>query len=260
MILHMSLVVLTFLLVILYHSIRKNTRRWKNLSKFPGNPPLPLIGNALEIGFDADEASSKLMDMWRKYGKGNFRLTFGSEEWVLLTDADDVKIILSHPTEIGKPVERNAAMKPFFGNSVSTSEGERWRSTRKLMSPSFSYKTLANRIDVVNIYCERLFDIFDDYVDKGSVDMYRYLRPFMFDILCNSLMGVNLNLLHNPDHHYLQASAKVIKIVTVNYFSYWRNIRPLFVLTSYYREMMATIKTLRDTSTDVKFMKYVMYT
>ncbi|CAK1578438.1 unnamed protein product [Parnassius mnemosyne] len=246
-----SLVVLTFILVILYNSIRNNTRRWKNLSKFPGNPPLPLIGNALEIGFDADEASHKLMEMWRKYGKGNFRLTVGSEDWVLLSNADDVGIILSHPTELGKPLERNAAMMPFFGNSVSTSEGERWRSTRKLLSPGFLYKTLEKRIDIVNVYCERLFNIFDDYVDKGSIDMYRYLRPFMFDILCNSLMGVNLNLLENPDHHYLEASGKVIKIITDNYFSYWRNIRPLFVLTSHYREMMATVKTVRDTSTDI---------
>ncbi|CAG5055918.1 unnamed protein product [Parnassius apollo] len=191
------------------------------------------------------------MNMWKKYGKGNFRVQVGTEDWVFLSDADDIGIMLNHPTELGKPLERNTAFLPFFGNSVSTSEGERWRSTRKLLSPSFLYKTLENRIDVINVNTERLFNIFDDYVDKGSIDMYRYLRPFMFDILCDSLMGVNLNLLDNPDHHYLNASAKVIRIITHNYFSYWRNIRPLFVLTSLYREMMDTIKSLRDTSTEI---------
>ncbi|CAH2062828.1 unnamed protein product, partial [Iphiclides podalirius] len=175
---------------------------------FPGNNPLPLFGNALELGFDADDASHKLMDMWRKHGKQNFRLAVGSEDWVLLSEADDVGVILSHPTELGKPLERNVAMMPFFGNSVSTSEGERWPLMRKLMTPSFQYRTLEKRVQNSNAYCKHLFSILDEKLEVGDIDLYRYLRPYMFDLLCNSLMGVNFNLLDDPDHPYLQASRK----------------------------------------------------
>ncbi|XP_068628211.1 cytochrome P450 4d2-like [Battus philenor] len=251
MILAVVLVVVLFVLVMIHDFFKKRTRSWKNLNKFPGNRPLPLIGNVLELGFDADEASHKLMDMWRKYGEGNFRLTVGSEEWILLSDANDVGTILSSHTELAKPLERNMAMMPFFGNSLSTSEGERWRSTRKLMNPSFQYKTLEKRVADVNNYCENLFNILDSHAGMKSVELYRYLRPYMFDLLCDSLMGVNFHLLDDPDHAYLEASRKVVNIITINYFSYWRNFRPLFVLTPYYREMKAIIKTIRDQSTEI---------
>ncbi|VVD06077.1 unnamed protein product [Leptidea sinapis] len=396
------------LLFLYYQYVKRSSRKWKLLSKYPGDYPLPIIGNALQLGFDADAASQKLLGLWRKHGMQNFRLTVGSEEWVIISDPDDVaghyttsktmshtlyllakhpeiqkkiyeeqvavlknnmsrkvtnhdlnemkyleaaiketlrvlptvrdqivpaqasilmffeamyqnpklfpepekykperffdsmhsyafipfsagprnclgfrfawvamkatisniirryeltlaapgtepqfvyrivtestnglnlklkrrlakegqivlinphlsertKIILNHPTELSKPVERNAAMMPFFGNSVSTSEGERWKSTRKLMAPSFSYKTLEKRIEHVNKYCGRLFEILDNHRDDDDIDM-------------------------------------VVNIITQNFFSYWRNIRMIFMLTPFYKEMQDTIRTIKDTSTDI---------
>lgn len=54
MIVLVSLVVIVFVLIIFHDAMKKNSQRWKHLSKFPGSPPLPLIGNVLELGFDAD--------------------------------------------------------------------------------------------------------------------------------------------------------------------------------------------------------------
>ncbi|XP_047989788.1 cytochrome P450 4d2-like isoform X2 [Leguminivora glycinivorella] len=248
MILVATLMCVAVALVFYYDHKRKNTRAKKLLSQFNGSDGLPIIGNALELGFNSDGVSKILLDKWRKYGMTNYRLTVGSEEWVMLCEADDAGSILAHPTELAKPTERNAAMMPFFGNSVSTSEGERWKSTRKLMTPSFHFKTLEARVDAVNSRTDALNQVLDQYVDKAPVDIYRYLRPFMFDILCNTLMGVDHNMLANPDHPYLDASARVIKIATENYFSYWRNISFIFKLTPIYREMMETIKTIRGYS------------
>lgn len=33
---------------------RKSSLRWKKLQAFPGDKPLPLIGNSLQLGFDSD--------------------------------------------------------------------------------------------------------------------------------------------------------------------------------------------------------------
>ncbi|XP_038213694.1 cytochrome P450 4d2-like [Zerene cesonia] len=239
-------------LLCVHEFVRRRSRNWKMLNQYPGDYPLPIVGNGLQLGFDADDSSHKLMELWKKHGMTNFRMTVGPEEWVLLSNPDDIATILNHPTELGKQVERNTAMKPFFGNSVSTSEGERWRSTRKLMAPSFHFKTLEKRVEHVNKHCDRLFELLDDQTARGGdVDMYRYLRPYMFDILCSSVMGVDYNLLNDLDHPYLQASAKVVNIITQNYFSYWRNIKYLFMLTPFYKDMMDTIGTIRNTSTDI---------
>ncbi|XP_041973209.1 cytochrome P450 4d2-like [Aricia agestis] len=238
-------------LVLVHDFLRKCGYRWKKLSEFPGDRPLPLVGNALQLGFDADESSHKLMALWAKHGKVNFRMSVGSEDWILLSNVDDVGTILNHTSELTKPLERNTAMKPFFGNSVSSSEGDRWRTTRKLMTPSFHFNTLEKRVDDVNTHCVDLFRHLDEFVGKDDVEIYKYLKPYMFDILSESLMGVESNFLNNLDHPYLKAGAKVIRIVTENYFSYWRNIRPIFVLTPIYTEMMDTIRSIRATSSDI---------
>lgn len=34
------------------------------------------------------------MEMWNRHGKQNFRLTIGSEDWIMLSDPDDVGVRL----------------------------------------------------------------------------------------------------------------------------------------------------------------------
>ncbi|XP_045459786.1 probable cytochrome P450 4d14 [Melitaea cinxia] len=153
-------------LVFLYDYKRKRSDRWKKLSEFPGDTPLPLFGNGLQLGFDADESSHKQLTLWEKHGKQTFRFSVGSEDWVLLTDPDDI----------------------------------------------------------------------------GVYSLIKYK---------SSLMGIESNKLLNPDDPYLEASEKVIRIITYNFFSYWRNIDFLFSLTPQYTEMMETIKTIKQTSSEI---------
>lgn len=69
--------------------------------------------------------------------------------------------------------------------------GDRWKTTRKLMAPSFHFKTLEKRVEHVNKYCDRLFKLLDNQ-DNAVVDMYRYLRPYMFDIMCSKYILYSL--------------------------------------------------------------------
>ncbi|XP_049865509.1 cytochrome P450 4d2-like [Pectinophora gossypiella] len=189
--------------------------------------------------------------MWERHGKRSFRVSVGSEDWVLLSEPDDVAVLFSDSSILSKSPERNAAVKPFFGNSVSTSEGERWRWARKLVLSSFNMKNMQQRLNTVNSRSDVLLKILSNYDGKGPVPLYQYLRPFMLDILFNTLMGVDSNFLENPNHPYLIESGKVIHMITENYFSYWRNIRPIFALTSTYREQIAAIKTIQETGSNV---------
>lgn len=48
------LLVLLCLFIIIHDLIRKRSNCWKKLSEFPGDAPLPLIGNGLQLGFNSD--------------------------------------------------------------------------------------------------------------------------------------------------------------------------------------------------------------
>ncbi|KAI5641118.1 cytochrome p450 domain-containing protein [Phthorimaea operculella] len=244
-------IVIVLVCLIVQDVMRKRSSRWRHLYKFPGDTGLPVIGNALALGFDSDDASKKLLDMWKKHGKTSFRVSIGSEDWVLLSEPDHVAALFGDSTILSKSPERNAAVKPFFGESVSTSDGGRWRWARKLISTSFNMNTIGQKLDEVNAHSDQLIRIFSKCEDAESVPMYQYLRPFMLDILFKTLMGVESNFLDNLNHPYLQESGKVINMITENYYSYWRNIKPLFRLTPMYKEMNATIKVIKETARDV---------
>ncbi|XP_050672671.1 probable cytochrome P450 4d20 isoform X2 [Leptidea sinapis] len=117
------------------------------------------------------------------------------------------------------------------------------------MSPSFSYKTLEKRLDFVNNYSEHLFKLFDK--EQEHVDMYKYLAPYMFDVICNSFMGVDYNLLHNLENPYLEASKKVVSMITQTFFSYWSYLPGIYNLTPFYRSILEVTKTLSSSSTEM---------
>ncbi|CAK1551851.1 unnamed protein product [Leptosia nina] len=213
------------------------------LSQYPGDYPLPLVGNGLQLGFDTDFCSNKMVDLWKKHGGSNFRMTVGSEEWVLISNPDDVATILNHPTELRKQVERNTGMKPLFGNSLSTSDGARWKLMRKIIAPSFHFKTLDKNLETFNTNCDHLFKLLDEQ-NNQVVDIYRYMKPYMFNVVCNSLMGVELDLLNDLDNPYFEASDNAMKIITQNYFSYWRSLIHSFVTPTLYKTITNVINII----------------
>nr|DAB41811.1 TPA_inf: cytochrome P450 CYP405A19 [Calycopis cecrops] len=245
------LLLVIIFLIVLQNYVRKHSYYWKKLSEFPGDPPLPLIGNMLQLGFDSDEMHLALMSMWKRHGKQNFRLNIGSKNWIMLTNEEDVKTLLNHTKELSKPSPRNKSMMYFFGMSVSSSEGERWRLTRKLMSASLSNSTLASQVHFINDYSKQLFNHLDNFVDKNEVDFYKYLMPYTLDIIIETLMGVDSSFLNDLDNIYLKESGKAIRILTENMFSYWRGNTPLFEITPMYREMINCASELRSYSMKV---------
>lgn len=60
------------------------------------------------------------------------------------------------------------------------------------MTTSFHFKTLEQKINDVNKHCELLFEIFDSYQGKETMDLYRYLRPYMFDVVCGKATNYKL--------------------------------------------------------------------
>ncbi|XP_022119970.2 probable cytochrome P450 4s3 [Pieris rapae] len=242
------LVVIGAILLCVYCVLQRCNRNWKMLREYPGDYRLPIIGNGLQLGFDSEKSSDKIFKLWKKHGMKNFRMTVGSEEWLLVTNPDDVATILNHPTQLCKQVERNTGMQPLFGNSLSTSEGERWRLIRKLLTPSFHFKTLEKKIDTVNQHCDRLFELLDE---QDKIDAYKYLKAFMLDTVCSSLMGVDMKFLDSIDHPYFEAGDTAMKIITENYFSYWRSLPCLITFTKLYKETQRIAKILDAMSNDV---------
>lgn len=118
----------------------------------------------------------------------------GSKLFVFLTHPDDVEIILNSNTHLDKSADYNF-FKPWLGDGLLISSGEKWRSHRKLIAPAFHQNVLKTFVDTFNENSlktvNRLkkehgneFDV-HDYMSETTVDILLGKSKINNKISCN---------------------------------------------------------------------------
>lgn len=162
------------------HLFMKNTRVYKLGNRMPGPTPLPLVGNALmAVGKSKNEILERCMEMSFEYGTVA-RGWLGYKLIVFLGDPEDVEVILNSHVHLDKSYEYRF-FKPWLGDGLLISSGEKWRSHRKLIAPAFHQNVLktfvnvfnSNSVNVVERMRKEIGNVFDvhDYMSHVTVDI-----------------------------------------------------------------------------------------
>ncbi|GBP96009.1 Cytochrome P450 4g15 [Eumeta japonica] len=88
-----------------------------------------------------------------KYGSV-IRAWFGSRLIVFLMEPRDVEVILSSQIHIDKSAEYQF-FEPWLGEGLLISSGEKWRSHRKMIAPTFHINILKSFVGVFNKTAEK---------------------------------------------------------------------------------------------------------
>lgn len=120
-----------------------------------------------------------MLDLGTIYGDIS-RGFLGSRVFVFLTHPDDVEVILNSSTHLDKSSDYNF-FKPWLGDGLLISSGDKWRSHRKLIAPAFHQNVLKtfvdtfneNSVKTVNRLKKELGKVFDihDYMSEATVDI-----------------------------------------------------------------------------------------
>lgn len=108
------------------------------------------------------------------------KLWAGPKLLVFLTDPRDVELILSSYVHIDKSSEYRF-FKPWLGDGLLISTGQKWKAHRKLIAPTFHLNVLksfidlfnANSRDVIKKLEKEIGKEFDchDYMSEATVEM-----------------------------------------------------------------------------------------
>jgi cytochrome P450 family 4 len=136
--------------LVLYYIYFKISRRHmiELAEKLPGPDGLPLIGNALMLLGSSDTIFRNVYRKSFEYDQ-IIRLWLGPKLIVFLMDPRDVEIILSSHVYLDKSTEYRF-FKPWLGNGLLISTGQKWRAHRKLIAPTFHLNVLKSFIDLFN--------------------------------------------------------------------------------------------------------------
>ncbi|XP_071558603.1 cytochrome P450 4g15-like [Temnothorax nylanderi] len=204
---------LTTLLAVLaaaYYYI-ETSRAVRLVKKLPGPPSVPILGHSLITLKAPPEALIEIgLEFFEKYGSvvGAY---LGSKVVVFLADPQDVEIILSSSVHIDK-AEEYALFKPWLGDGLLITKGDKWRRHRKVIAPTFHMNILKT---FVPLFYENSIDLVNRLRDKvgKEFDCHDYLSAVTVDILTETAMGVRKERRQKTGFEYAMAVMKLSDII-----------------------------------------------
>lgn len=197
--------------------------------RIPGPKGLPIIGNALEFIGSSHDIFRNFYGRSFEFGK-TAKVWAGPRLLVFLTDPRDVEIILSSHVHIDKSPEYRF-FKPWLGDGLLISTGQKWRAHRKLIAPTFHLNVLKSFIDLFNKNSRETVNKLEKELGK-EFDCHDYMSEATVEILLETAMGVSKKTQDQSGYDYAMAVMKLCDILHLRHTKIWFRPDFLFNLTS----------------------------
>ncbi|XP_076250997.1 putative cytochrome P450 4s3 isoform X1 [Rhynchophorus ferrugineus] len=164
---------------------------YTHLNAFPTPPFIPIIGHVLDYT-DSSTALTKLTNNLIKYG-GVIRQYIGPRKPSLVVANKEFLEFLCINNKYVCKSKFYDLIKPWLGEGLITSDGEKWKSRRKALTAKFTQsETLKGFIEVFENKSNTLITVLDDFHNK-NINLHPILKRFTFDVICETAMGISFN-------------------------------------------------------------------
>ncbi|XP_050303110.1 cytochrome P450 4g15-like [Anthonomus grandis grandis] len=212
--------------------------------KIPGPPGLPIIGNALEFIGSPNDIFNNFYQRSFEFGR-TVKVWAGPRLLIFLTDPRDVEVILSSHVHIDKSPEYRF-FKPWLGDGLLISTGQKWRAHRKLIAPTFHLNVLKSFIDLFNKNSRETVKKLEKELGK-EFDCHDYMSEATVEILLETAMGVSKKTQDQSGYDYAMAVMKLCDILHMRHTKVWFRPDIIFNLTNtakYQKKLINVIHSL----------------
>nr|NP_001352320.1 cytochrome P450 4g15-like [Anoplophora glabripennis]QYA71968.1 cytochrome P450 [Anoplophora glabripennis] len=211
--------------------------------KIPGPKTLPILGNALEFLGSSPEIFKNVYDKSFEYGNV-VKMWAGPKLLIFLMDPRDVEIILSSNVHIDKASEYRF-FKPWLGDGLLISTGQKWRAHRKLIAPTFHLNVLKSFIDLFNANSREVVEKLRKEIGK-DFDCHDYMSEATVEILLETAMGVSKKTQDQSGYDYAMAVMKMCDILHQRHTKVWLRPDIIFNFTKYAKAQEKLIGTIHN--------------
>ncbi|XP_034628412.1 cytochrome P450 4V2 [Trachemys scripta elegans] len=191
--------------------------KWKALKPIPGiSPCYPLLGNALFFERKGEDFFKQMMQYYEDFrNQPLLKLWLGPLPFLFLYHPDTVEPSLFLSKHLLKSFIISFLMSCLYliFNALFCSTGDKWRSRRKMITPTFHFTILADFLEVINEQANILVDKLEKHVDKEPFDCFLDITLCALDIICETAMGKNVGAQNNGDSEYVRAVYKMSDVL-----------------------------------------------
>uniref|UniRef100_A0AAF5DF06 Cytochrome P450 n=1 Tax=Strongyloides stercoralis TaxID=6248 RepID=A0AAF5DF06_STRER len=222
--------------------------------KIPGPKRIPIIGNANLFQGNIEDIVKRVEDEARiglKNGDPLRRFWMGNDLVVHGLTSDARKVIFDSSVEIKKGFIYKFLAK-WLGYGLITSDGDKWRERRKILTPTFHFNMLKKYFDSFNNESKVMIKHFEKYCDKNiETEVYQYAKRAALDIICDTAMGVKINAQDNTDNEYIKAVEKINALASVFFKNILYRFEPFYYLFGNGFERDQLLKILTNFTSNV---------
>ncbi|NWS29244.1 CP4V2 protein, partial [Polioptila caerulea] len=238
---------LTIVTVCSLPSLMEYWRRWRMMNQIPGiSPCYPVLGNALLLERKGEDFFKQLQFYAEEFRSWPlFKLWIGPLPVMVLYHPDSVEVILNS----SKHIEKSYLYKflhPWLGTGLLTSTGDKWRSRRKMITPTFHFAILNDFLEVMNEQGHILVKKLEKHVDKEPFDVFMDITLCALDIICETAMGRNVGAQKNKDSDYVSAIYRMSDLIQRRQLSPWLWSDLLYILFKAGREHKRSLNILHN--------------
>src|SRR5215468_2760707 len=112
------------------------------------------------------------------------RSMFGNQ--LLVSDPAGIKrVLLDNVANYPKLALDVRILSTAFGDGLLTSDGDKWRAHRRVMSPSFDYRSIASYASLITDAAEVRLEAWDAKGENAEIDIAQDMAPVIGPILMN---------------------------------------------------------------------------
>ncbi|NXP16706.1 CP4V2 protein, partial [Scytalopus superciliaris] len=228
-------------------SLMSYWRKWWMMRSIPGiSPCYPVLGNALLLERTGEGFFKQLQFYSEEFRNWSlFKLWIGPLPVTILYHPDTVEVILSSSKHIEKSYLYNF-LHPWLGTGLLTSTGEKWRSRRKMITPTFHFEILNDFLEVMNEQGSILVEKLEKHVDKEPFNVFMDITLCALDIICETAMGKNVGAQKNKNSDYVSAIYRMSDLIQQRQKSPWLWPDFLYVLFKEGREHKRNLNILHN--------------
>ncbi|KAL1490374.1 hypothetical protein ABEB36_013083 [Hypothenemus hampei] len=195
----------------------KNANFRRKLLWIPDEPGSPFVGMALQLA-DTIKLLPLLQRLLLKHNDIFYTHVF-TEPHIIVSDYKFLEWLLTSTTVIQK-TQGYDYLDNWLNGGILISAGIKWKKSRKILTPAFHFAILEQFSDTFDECSTVLIDVLSKEVDKTEVDVCPIAMNFTLDVICQTSLGVRLDIQKNSQKEYLQAVAFMGSLIMERIFNF----------------------------------------